>query len=139
MKAKLSTSCIDSIDESNPCNEKYFEDVIVECCDNLIAKENDELKQEVQKLMKDLARLKGKGIESIVQPSQDNRDDILKKLEKGFTVTCFKCHQEGHKSNKCPQQKKSFWMRRTRRRSQSRVLSSTPSPTRRTRAKAPYI
>ena len=53
--------------------------------------------------MKDLARLKGK---SIVQPSQDNREDVVKKLEKGSTVTCFKCHQEGHKSNMCPQQKK---------------------------------
>ena len=31
---------------------------------------------------------------------------MVKKLEKGSTVTCFKCHQEGHKSNKCPQQKK---------------------------------
>ena len=53
--------------------------------------------------MKDLARLKGK---SIVQPSQNNREDMVKKLEKGSTVTCFKCHQEGHKSNKCSQQKK---------------------------------
>ena len=31
---------------------------------------------------------------------------MVKKLEKGSTVTCFKCHQEGHKSNKCSQQKK---------------------------------
>ena len=53
--------------------------------------------------MKDLARLKGK---SIVQPSQDNCEDMVKKLEKGSTVTCFKCHQEGHKSNKRSQQKK---------------------------------
>ena len=60
------TSCFNSIDKSNPCNEKYFENVVVESCDNLIAKENDELKQEVQRLMKDLARLKGKGIESNV-------------------------------------------------------------------------
>ena len=30
---------------------------------------------------------------------------MVKKLEKGSTVTCFKCHQEGHKSNKCPQLK----------------------------------
>src|SRR6185369_2451806 len=55
--------------------------------------------------MNDLYRLKGKGIESNVQPSQDNREDMVKKLEKGSTVTCFKCHQEGHKSNKCPQPK----------------------------------
>ena len=56
--------------------------------------------------MKDLARLKGKGIESNVQPSQDNRENIVKKLEKGSTVTCSKCHKEGHKSNKCSQPRK---------------------------------
>ena len=39
-------------DKSNPCNEKYFEDFVVESCDDLIAKENDEFKQEVQRLMK---------------------------------------------------------------------------------------
>ena len=55
--------------------------------------------------MNDLYRLKGKGIESNVQPSQDNREDMVKKLEKGSTVTCSKCHQEGRKSNKCPQPK----------------------------------
>ena len=62
-KVDASTSCLDLIDVSNPCNEKCFEDVIIEPCDDLIAKENDELKQEIQRLMKDLARLKGKGIE----------------------------------------------------------------------------
>ena len=55
--------------------------------------------------MKNLYRLKGKGIESNVQPSQDNRENIVKKLEKGSTVTCFKCHKKGHKSNKCSQPK----------------------------------
>ena len=45
-KVDVSISCIDLIDEScsNPCNEKYCEDVVVESCDDLIAKENDELK-----------------------------------------------------------------------------------------------
>jgi hypothetical protein len=56
--------------------------------------------------MKDLARLKGKSIESNVQLSQDNREDMVKKLEKGSTVTCSKCHHKGHKSNKCSQPKK---------------------------------
>ena len=67
-KIDASTSCIDFIDEScsNLCNEKCHEDVFVKSCDDLIAKENDELKQEVERLMKDLARLKGKGIESNV-------------------------------------------------------------------------
>ena len=103
-----STSCIDLIDEScsNPCNEKCNENVVVESCDDLIAKENDELKQEVEMLMKDLYRLKGKGIESNVQPSQDNREDMVKKLKKESTVTCSKCHKEYHESNKCSQPRK---------------------------------
>jgi hypothetical protein len=42
-------------------------------------------------------------IKSKVQPSQDNRDPMVKKLEKGATVTCYKCHGEGHKFYKCPQ------------------------------------
>jgi hypothetical protein len=28
---------------------------------------------------------------------------MVKKLEKGTTVTCYKCHGEGHKFYKCPQ------------------------------------
>ena len=59
----------DSLETSNSCNKKCHEDVFVESCDDLIAKENDELKQGEEKLMKDLARLKGKIIESNVQPS----------------------------------------------------------------------
>ena len=61
-----STSCIDLIDEScsNPYNDKCNENVIVESCDDLIAKENDEFKQEVERLMKGLYRLKDKSIES---------------------------------------------------------------------------
>ena len=56
-RVDASTSCIDLIDES--CNEKCNENVVVESYDDLIAKENDKLKQEVERLMKDLARLKG--------------------------------------------------------------------------------
>jgi len=91
-RVDASTSCIDLIDNScsNPCNEKCNENVVVESCDDLIAKENDELKQEVGRLMKDLYRLKGKGMESNVQPSQDNRENMVKKLAKGSTVTCSK-------------------------------------------------
>ena len=29
----------------------------------------------------------------------------MKKLEKGETVTCFKCHKEGHKSYQCKKEK----------------------------------
>ena len=43
--------------------------------------------------MKDLYKLKGKSIESNVQPSQDNREDMVKKFEKGSTVTLLKVPQ----------------------------------------------
>jgi hypothetical protein len=42
-------------------------------------------------------------MKSKVQPSQDNRDPMVKKLEKGATVTCYKCHGERSKFYKCPQ------------------------------------
>jgi hypothetical protein len=63
------------------------EHVLVETCDSLIASENDELKRENEMLKIELSRLKGKGH---VQPSQDNRDYMMKKLEKGSIVTCAK-------------------------------------------------
>ena len=40
----------------------------------------EELKLEVERLKRDLIILKGK---SCVQPAQDNRDDMVKKLEEG--------------------------------------------------------
>jgi len=45
-KVDDSTFYIDLIDQSysNPCNEKRNENIVVESCDELIAKENDELK-----------------------------------------------------------------------------------------------
>jgi predicted nuclease with TOPRIM domain len=112
-KVDASTSCIDLIDESwSPsCNEN----VVVETCNCLVAKKNDEVKQEVKWLRERLASLMGKGkndeeqvdisqdIRSNVQPSQDNHDPMVKKLEKGATVTCYKCHREGHKVSIQPQ------------------------------------
>jgi hypothetical protein len=48
-----------------------------------LLKKNDKLKQEVEKLQKDSYVLKEK---SKVQPSQDNRESMMKKLEKGSTA-----------------------------------------------------
>ena len=42
------------------CNETCLEKVIVESCDDFIAVENVELKQEVQRFMEEVADLKGK-------------------------------------------------------------------------------
>jgi hypothetical protein len=66
------------------------EHVLIETCDSLIASKNDELKRENKMLKMELSRLKGKGH---VQPSQDNRNHMVKKLEKGSTITCVKLPQ----------------------------------------------
>ncbi|PUZ51049.1 hypothetical protein GQ55_6G138700 [Panicum hallii var. hallii] len=67
-----------------------------------VANENKVLKQEVERLSKELTKMKGK---SIIQPSQDNHETMVKKLEKGSTVQTS-CNQV-HKSNKRkPQAKK---------------------------------
>ena len=60
------------------------------------------LKLEVERLSKDLTKLKGK---SFVQPSQDNRKTMVNKLEKGSSVQ--NSYNPVHKSNKTkPQAKK---------------------------------
>jgi hypothetical protein len=56
----------------------------------LIASENDEFKRENKMIKMELSRLKGKGH---VQPSQNNCDYMVKKLEKGSTITCAKLSQ----------------------------------------------
>ncbi|KAG2611289.1 hypothetical protein PVAP13_4KG129105 [Panicum virgatum] len=79
--------------------------------------------QEVEMLSQDLSKLKGK---SVVQPSQDNRETMVKKLEKGSTmqnscklihkskdsksqarkknmdhIKCYKCSNMGHYASVC--------------------------------------
>jgi hypothetical protein len=66
------------------------EHVLVETYDSFITSENDELKRENKMLKMELSQLKGKGH---VQPSQDNRDHMVKKLENGLTVICVKLSQ----------------------------------------------
>jgi hypothetical protein len=70
-KVDASTSCIDLIDES--CSPSCHENVVVESCDYLIGKENNELKREVKWLRERLANLMGKGKndEEQVDISQD--------------------------------------------------------------------
>jgi hypothetical protein len=61
-KKDASTSCIDLIDESSSlsCIDICVENIVVETCDDLIAQENEDLKQELTGLTKDLTRLKKK-------------------------------------------------------------------------------
>jgi len=77
--------CVDQASQSS------IEHVCVETCDDLLILENDELKKEVERLNKSLSELKGK---NQVQPSQDNRDNMVKKLEKGSIDTCSNPEQD---------------------------------------------
>jgi cell division protein FtsB len=52
----------------------------VETCDDQIAQENDHLKREVKKLELEVNTLKK---QAKVQHPQDNRSNVVKKLEKG--------------------------------------------------------
>jgi hypothetical protein len=73
----IDLSCANSYcSQAKPSCDKY---VFIETCDNLITSENYELKRENKMLKVKLSRLKGK---CYAQPSQDNRDHMVKKLEK---------------------------------------------------------
>jgi hypothetical protein len=81
-QVQVNLSCTN--DCLSQASQSSIEHVLVESCDDLIAEENDKLKQEVEKLQKYLYVLKEK---SKVQPSQYNRESMVKKLEKGSTAT----------------------------------------------------
>jgi hypothetical protein len=57
--------------------------VIVETCDEDIGQENDHLKREVKKLELEENKLKK---QAKVQPPQDKRSNMVKKIEKGRTT-----------------------------------------------------
>ena len=56
--------------------------------------ENEQLKQEVARLTKDLTQMQGKMKQT--QPHQDNTMKGVKKLDEGQTMVCYVCHKEGH-------------------------------------------
>jgi hypothetical protein len=65
-------------------NEASTSQVSVETCDEQITQENDHLKREVKKLELEVDKLKKK---AKVQPPQDNRNNMVKKLEKRKTAS----------------------------------------------------
>jgi hypothetical protein len=81
-KVQVNLSCAN--DCLSQASQSSIEHVLVKSCDDLIAEENGKLKQEVENLQKDSYVLKEK---SKVQPSQNNRESMVKKLEKGSTAT----------------------------------------------------
>jgi hypothetical protein len=70
IKKDASTSCFDLIYNSNPCNQVLVKSIVVETCSNEVAKENEQLRQEVARLGKALYNKKGKAKQ--IQPPQDN-------------------------------------------------------------------
>jgi hypothetical protein len=99
IKKDASTSCFDLIDSSNPCNQVLVKNVVIETCSDEIAMENEQLKQEVARLVKALYDKKGKAKQ--IQPTQDNTTARVNKHVEGETMICRLCHKEGHKSYQC--------------------------------------
>jgi hypothetical protein len=60
-----------------------IEQVLVESCDEVIGKENDNLKFEVKMLKQQVNMLEK---EAKVRPSKDNRRNMMNKFEKGRTM-----------------------------------------------------
>jgi hypothetical protein len=66
IKKDISTSCVDLINNSNPCNQVLVKNVIIETCSDEIAMENKQLRQEVARL--DNALYDNKGKAKLTQP-----------------------------------------------------------------------
>jgi hypothetical protein len=124
----INLSCANSYySQAKPSGDEH---ALIDTCDSLIASENDELNRENEMLKMKLSRFK---VKVHVQASQDNRDHMVKKLEKGSSVTCaklpqinlktsyqkvdkpkikkktqvkcFECSTLGHFSSECPNKK----------------------------------
>ena len=61
--------------------------------------DNEQLKQEVARLTKNLTQVIGKMEQA--QLHQDNTVNGVKKLDEGQIVVCYVCHKKGHKSYEC--------------------------------------
>ena len=85
---------------TNPCVEHDAANT----CEDLINQEVDNSKREVKELKSKPTKLKSK---AQVQPSQDNRDHMVKKLEKGSNLTSFALQQGQAKRKDLVQNQKS--------------------------------
>jgi hypothetical protein len=70
--------------------------VLVESCDEAIEKENDNLKIEVKRLELEVNKLKK---QANLQPSQDTRRNMVKKLEKGTTAPKIACQHQSKQNH----------------------------------------
>ena len=92
-----------------------------------VAMENEQLKQEVAHLTKDLTQVKGKT--KPTQPHQDNTIKRVKKLNEEQTMVCYVCHKKATSPMSARwriREKK----RRKRKIKRKQASSPTPIPTR---------
>jgi uncharacterized coiled-coil protein SlyX len=89
IKKDASTSCFDLIGDSNSCNQVLVENIVVETCSDEVAKENEQLRQEVARLGKALYDKKGKAKQ--IRPPQDNTTTGVNKPMEGETMICRLC------------------------------------------------
>jgi hypothetical protein len=101
-----SCTCI-QIDTILPCANACCPSTSKSSFELELAGTNDDtyqkLKEENERLKMSLTQLKGKGI---AQPSQDNRDHMVKKLETGTTVACTKSLEENVKDLRIAKKRK---------------------------------
>ena len=128
-KKDASTSCNDLCLDSPLCNQVCVEKIVVETCTQEVTLENEQIKQEVARLTKDLTQVKGKTKQA--QLHKDNTVKGVKKLDEGQTVVCYVCHKEGHKSYECKVKNGGGTKKKEKKNKQA--SSRTPTPTRWTR------
>jgi hypothetical protein len=149
-KCTCSLNSINFICANDCCSQSQqssVEKFHVDSCDDPIAEENDLLKLEVKRLQLEMIKLERK---ALGQPTQDNRDHMVNKLESGTTVSrsfsqekyksphhkrqekvkkdlkhikCFKCSDMGHYAFMCSAQVESKTRLSRRQRTHLRTIT----------------
>ena len=99
--------------------------------------ENEQLKQEVARLTKDLTQVRGKTEQA--QLHQDNTIKGVKKLDEGQTVVCYVCHKEGHKSYECKVKNGGGAKKKEKNKKETSKLSNTYTNKVDKKASTPYL
>ena len=124
IKKDASISYNDFCDLASPFwDQVRFKKVVIETCTQEVAMENEQLRQEVDRLTKDLTQVKGKMEQT--QPHQDNTIKVVKKLDEGQTMVCYVCHKEGHKSYECKVKNVGGEKKKEKNKKQTSKLSNT--------------
>ena len=99
--------------------------------------ENEQLKQEVAHLTKDLTQVQGKMEQA--QLYQDNIVKGVKKIDEEQTVVCYVCHMEGHKSYECKVNNGGGAKKKEKNKKETSKLSNTYTNKVDKKASTPYL